>query len=93
MYRLLLFVFAFGMVACAPQGTTTKIKGGALDLREWDFEKKPYMALDGEWEFYWKHFLGADIHQQSQPYLIRVPSSWTFYTVNQQRISGKGYAT
>jgi len=31
-----------------------KAKGGILDLRNWNFDKKGLTDLNGEWEFYWK---------------------------------------
>jgi serine phosphatase RsbU (regulator of sigma subunit) len=86
--------FALGLVACSPQVSNPKAKVGLLDLSQWNFEKNTHLTLDGEWEFYWQFFLGEDLHQQPPtPYLIPVPSSWLRYTINQNRISGKGYAT
>jgi|GEM_PF-4913282 len=34
-----------------------KVEKGVLDLRGWDLEKDGPVALDGDWEFYWKEFV------------------------------------
>ncbi len=83
----------FGLLACSPQANLPKAKAGIMDLSQWDFKQKPSLALDGEWEFYWQYFVGNDTHTTISPYLIRVPSSWTRFSLGQKKISGKGYAT
>lgn len=91
---IVLFCFASVWVACSPNYSPPKAKGGVLDLSNWDFSQKPYLPLDGEWEFYWKHFF-EDTPPQTPPtpYFISVPSSWTRYSVNENRLAGKGYAS
>src|SRR5690606_34663933 len=64
-------------------------KQGVLDLRETDLSKD--IRLDGEWEFYWYQLhIPADI---STPVYVRFPALWNDTKLNDQALSGTGYAT
>lgn len=53
---------------------------GQLDLRSWNFDEKPIITLDGEWEFYPNAFLvqksEAFTPSSSEQGFIRVPENW-----------------
>jgi adenylate cyclase len=72
---------------------------GQLDLREYSFKDHPIIDLDGKWEFYWNRLLTPlDFSQDSafplQPdSYINVPDSWNSTLINNQQITGTGYAT
>ncbi|MCK5310674.1 MAG: 7TM-DISM domain-containing protein, partial [Desulfobacteraceae bacterium] len=70
---------------------------GLLDLSDWDFQKDGVVKLDGEWEFYWEKLLKPDdFNSPALPQktgLIRLPSVWNNYEVNEKTLSGNGYAT
>ncbi|KEQ23933.1 sensor histidine kinase [Paenibacillus tyrfis] len=69
---------------------------GELDLRGWDWDRKGYLPLNGEWEFYWNEFkhpadLAAD--RFGAPSYARLPGSWNGTTKDGKVLTGEGYAT
>jgi PAS domain S-box-containing protein len=86
--------------ACRPETLhkpAPKVEKGVLDLRGWSFAKDGPIALDGEWEFYWrKQVKPEDFSGEHPPAMsgyINVPGIWNGYEVNGRKISGTGYAT
>ncbi|WP_036746420.1 sensor histidine kinase [Paenibacillus sp. UNC451MF] len=71
---------------------------GVMDLRGWHFEKDGIVGLNGEWDFYWNRLISpeeaalyGESHQAAD--WLQLPSSWNGYLVDDEEISGKGYAT
>jgi signal transduction histidine kinase/CheY-like chemotaxis protein len=101
LHRCLFFIFAsLLLTSCAD---TSKLKPapvaeqGVLDLSNWDFEKEGVVRLNGEWEFYWQRLLAPNELLSSntgkEQKFINLPSSWNGYQVNDEVLSGDGYAT
>lgn len=90
MRRLLVFLFLIGQFAAVHASSDQVLaKQGVLDLRETDLSKD--IRLDGEWEFYWYQLhIPADI---STPVYVRFPALWNDTKLNDQALSGTGYAT
>ncbi len=89
MRRLLVFLFLIGQFAAVHASSDQVLaKQGVLDLRETDLSKD--IRLDGEWEFYWYQLhIPADI---STPVYVRFPALWNDTKLNDQALSGTGYA-
>lgn len=73
-----------------------KAEKGILDLTQWEFEKDGVIKLDGQWEFYWNQLL--EPHQLTDTSIpktgyINVPGTWNHYKVNDEEMSGDGFAT
>ncbi len=52
-YLLILYlVFSYTLLFSSSE--KPKAQKGILDLRQWDFQKRGIIKLNGEWEFYWK---------------------------------------
>jgi len=74
----------FGLSACNRENVEKKqpkAKNGVLDLLDWDFNKGGSVALDGEWQFYWKEFiepnaLKRDPQLDENPSFMSVPGAW-----------------
>lgn len=90
MRKLLVFLFLIGQFAAVHASSDQVLaKQGVLDLRETDLSKD--IRLDGEWEFYWHQLhIPADI---SAPVYVRFPTLWNDTKINDQSLSGTGYAT
>jgi hypothetical protein len=77
--------------------STPRAINGFLDLSNWDFQKDDIVRLEGQWEFYWNHFLDpADFQNSELPQrtgYIDVPGTWNKYKINGEKLSGNGYAT
>lgn len=73
-----------------------KIITGVIDLRQWNpFKSKEIIALDGEWEFYWKQLLSpAQLGKLNhERFYMQSPSEWSKLTVNNKPLEKKGFAT
>lgn len=66
---------------------------GVIDLSYVDnIDKKIY--LDGEWEFYWKHFIVSEREEFHNPDLImKVPDEWSNYKINGEYLPAGGFAS
>ena len=71
------------------------IKKGVMDLKNWDFDSDGFVALSGEWEFYWNQFLfpKSDQLNSENKHFISLPGLWNDYFYNNQTLSGHGFAT
>ena len=68
-------------------------KKGILDLRSLSLSDKP-VALEGEWEFFWKQLIAPDsLAVAGNPLYVPYPSRWTNLRINGENLSAQGYAT
>jgi len=93
-YFWLLLVF----IILTFQGCTGKridlAKDGVLDIKSWNFAEKGIITLDGEWTFYWQQLLEPkDFDTTKANHFINLPNVWNNLTIDNETISGKGYAT
>ncbi len=99
MHKFYLLLIPILLVSCSNQDKVelTQAKKGIIDLREWDFENSPPIALDGEWEFYWENLIiSKDLNPVNNNYqkeYIQVPKSWAGTQINGKTINQFGYAT
>lgn len=72
-------------------------KNGMLDLNDWNWSEDGIVSLDGEWEFYWRELLTPeDFHKGNvavEKNLITVPKTWNNYLIEDEKLTGKGFAT
>lgn len=61
-------------------------KDGMLMLKDWDFEKKGTISLEGDWNFYWKA-VEPGKRSIAQQTLLKVPSTWD----DQEKFPATGY--
>ena len=90
---LLLFVLFF--TGCSGQSAALRLKAqdGKMDLTRVTFTKD-IIQLNGEWELYWNCLLEPDeIDPKLMTGYITVPGSWNKYKMEDETISGSGYAT
>lgn len=70
---------------------------GTLDLTNWNFEQDGISTLDGQWEFYWQELLTPEdfnnMRLESESNLIVLPRAWNKYKIDEEELSGNGYAT
>ena len=70
---------------------------GVLDLRGTEMDQNSFISLNGEWEFFWKQLLTPDNYPANisgdQRIIVNVPSYWTEYTIDSQKLPGSGYGT
>lgn len=90
-------VISFDILIDSSQQTPIAEKG-VIDLTNWDFGELGTVALDGEWEFYWNQLLDYDDFHGDEENLslsgyFNVPSTWNRYTVDNEKLPEKGFAT
>lgn len=69
---------------------------GVIDLSDWNLREDGLVAIDGEWEFYWKRLLTpADFANDlsGAKSLVVVPNQWNNYAASDDVQGGAGYAT
>jgi signal transduction histidine kinase len=70
---------------------------GVLDLTDRNWEQQGVTDLNGEWEFYWQElYTPADFKKGAtitKGKLITLPRAWNEYVVDNEELSGDGYAT
>jgi class 3 adenylate cyclase len=80
--------------SCTKAGTETpKAKQGVLDLRQWSFNSRGIITLNGEWQFHWqKLYSPADFADSAKvpSHLMQVPGFWSDADKN---LAGQGYGT
>lgn len=71
------------------------VESGVIDLNKWNVEDKGIIALNGEWEFYWRELLEPEDfqHYDVKPHYVYVPNLWAAYEIEGQQLSSQGYAT
>jgi signal transduction histidine kinase len=94
---------AVGLVASyivmpAPNSPKIESKEGILDLTQVHVREHP-LKLKGEWAFYWQELLSPEDIQNrlsrdgNHDRWISIPNSWLGDRLDDQRLSGTGYAT
>ncbi|WP_102272527.1 sensor histidine kinase [Cytobacillus massiliigabonensis] len=63
-----------------------KAVNGILDLRDYDFSQEEPVELNGEWEFFPGKLLDSIEFEDETPYLVQVPSLWTSYDLNGEKV-------
>ncbi|MBF0227854.1 MAG: response regulator [Desulfobacterales bacterium] len=98
--RFIFIIILFIIAACSPSLSYKehpRVKQGILDLTTWDFEKDGNVTLNGEWEFYWKHFYtSADFKSEnieSEKKYLAVPGYWNDLDVNGRKCGPFGHGT
>ncbi len=69
---------------------------GQLNLKNWHRGRDGILSLNGEWDFYWQHFLTYRDVASGKPLpheTVDVPSVWNSYKINGKNLPGFGYGT
>ena len=92
---LSIFLLAF-LITTEVSSQTPRVKEGVIDLRSWDWEANPDIALKGDWEFYWQKILFSkdtpEVDTRDKDY-ISLPSPWNNHKVSGKKLGPYGFAT
>ncbi len=72
------------------------IRGGTLNLNNWDFSEDGAVTLNGEWQFAWNKLLSSIEEKDNAPLekqLIELPAAWNNYILDGEKLDGHGYAS
>ncbi|NPD45526.1 MULTISPECIES: ATP-binding protein [unclassified Lentimicrobium] len=95
-FTVLLLFFSFGLTNCSPKEKNSySIEKGQLNLKEWDFNNDGIVKLNGEWEFYWNHFILSEdsVIDKIEAEHISVPGLWNEHISNGKKIENIGYGS
>ncbi|UXP32289.1 response regulator [Reichenbachiella agarivorans] len=83
------------MLSTASAKELPEARMGVLDLRDWEFQNKTPLHLQGEWEFYWKKLIYPSEFDSSNidPVFRQFPKLWKGDTVGTQVVRSDGFAT
>ena len=70
------------------------IVSASADVNKYELENEKSVYLTGEWEFFWGEHIISDMVENPQvDAFVQVPSSWTTYNINGQKLSNGGTAS
>lgn len=77
-----------------------KMVGAVADLSEYDIDGGNEVYLAGEWQFFWDELIisennkpATDNKVMNIPSVVQLPSSWTTYKINGEKLNNGGNAT
>jgi two-component system, sensor histidine kinase len=87
------FIIFWSLISCctASSQDLAHARKGIIDLRNESFTDK--VALDGEWEFYWKELLGPQSKAPGKPEFVNFPFRWDGEIWHGEKLPSFGYAT
>jgi signal transduction histidine kinase len=92
-----IIVILFLVGGCSTQTSSLPmVDKGVIQLEDWKFSDKQLVKLNGEWEFYWEQLLlpdEFDMPERREIQYLKVPMFWHKAKVDENQLSGKGYAT
>lgn len=67
---------------------------GSADLSGYSIDGDKYIALSGEWEFYWyEHIISSPSEEREPDLYVEVPSAWTLYEIDGEKLHNGGIAS
>lgn len=78
--------FVFNSFLGKEQPRAPKVVNGVLDLRNYELNSAEPVAMNGEWEFVPNKLLDSSEFEKQQSYKVQVPSLWTNYDINGEKV-------
>ncbi len=70
------------------------ISSATADVKKYNLDKNEFVYLTGEWEFFWgTHIISDGLKNPEADAFVKVPSSWTTYNINGQKLPNGGLAS
>lgn len=92
-FQIFLSFFLLIFISCKQDFTPHKAKSGVMDLRNWNPLIETVISLDGNWEFYWNELYTDSSQIKMEPAYADLPSSWNNKIIQNQKLTGTGFAT
>ncbi len=71
-----------------------QISSAKANINGYSLESGDKVSLAGEWEFYWgKHIVSENLTDASPDLYVEIPSTWTDYKLNGNKLSNGGIAS
>ncbi|GBF43898.1 adenylate cyclase family protein [Leptospira ellinghausenii] len=93
MKKLILISLLF-LVSCLSEerNVNKEAKNGFINLKNHSFPLEPFVALTGEWKFYW-NTSPENIQESNLDRILNLPQHWNGYQMDYGKLSGFGHAT
>lgn len=92
--KKLFLIFLLFHLGCLSEERNVKAetKKGYLDLSQHSFSDQPFVALNGEWKFFW-NTAPSQIQETDSDLLLDLPKHWNGYKMDYGSLSGFGHAS
>lgn len=92
--KKLVFLSLFFLFSCLSEERNVNKEGqnGFLDLKNHSFQEEPYVALFGEWKFYWNTSPTNIIERENDP-VFKLPNHWNGFSMEYGKLPGFGHAS
>ncbi|MFJ5768827.1 ATP-binding protein [Psychrobacillus sp. NPDC093180] len=84
---LLISAFALNSILVKEKPLSPKAVNGVLDIQNYEFEGAEPVEMNGEWEFVPNKLVDSTAFDKQQSYHVEVPSLWTDYDMDGQKLS------
>ncbi|MBL0955983.1 MAG: adenylate/guanylate cyclase domain-containing protein [Leptospira sp.] len=93
MKKLILISLLF-LVSCLSEerNVNKEAKNGFINLKNHSFQLEPFVALTGEWKFFW-NTSPDNIQETNLDRVLSLPQHWNGYQMDYGKLSGFGHAT
>ncbi|MCW7460595.1 adenylate/guanylate cyclase domain-containing protein [Leptospira limi] len=93
MKKLILISLLF-LVSCLSEerNVNKEAKNGFISLKNHSFQLEPFVALTGEWKFFW-NTSPDNIQESNLDRILNLPNHWNGYRMDYGNLSGFGHAT
>lgn len=92
--KKLFLIFLLFHLGCLSEERNVKAetKKGYLDLSQHSFSDQPFVALNGEWKFFW-NTAPSQIRETDSDLLLNLPNHWNGYKMDYGSLNGFGHAS
>ncbi|EOQ90289.1 adenylate/guanylate cyclase catalytic domain protein [Leptospira yanagawae serovar Saopaulo str. Sao Paulo = ATCC 700523] len=92
--KKLVFLSLFFLISCLSEERNVNKEGknGFINLKQHSFREEPYVALFGEWKFYW-NTSPTNIIERESDVSIQLPNHWNGYPMDYGKLPGFGHAS
>ncbi|MBN2653165.1 MAG: adenylate/guanylate cyclase domain-containing protein [Spirochaetales bacterium] len=94
---VIIFLILSLLAGCSGKSkSSSRVLLGEIDVSSWNFSDRGFVALDGDWEFYWGAFIQPEDFRGSEipsSDYIAVPGDWKGKVIEGLPLEGNGYAT
>ncbi|TGM68789.1 adenylate/guanylate cyclase domain-containing protein [Leptospira levettii] len=92
--KKLILISLLLLVSCLSEerNVNKEAKNGFISLKNHSFQLEPFVALTGEWKFFW-NTSPENIKESNLDRILSLPKHWNGYQMDYGKLSGFGHAT
>jgi len=93
--KYIIIFFLLILASCTKQINKNSINSNIVNLSNENFNSKNIFEINNYWNFYWDTLLSPQQLKNTEikPLLVKTPTNWSSYKINEQSLPIKGKAT